>query len=118
MKSRPEVYSQRSNPAFEAALESRTAAREAGFFLPYLESGMRVLDVGCGPGSITLGLAEVVAPGHVDGFDLQPAMVDRARTLASERGVENVTFRSPTSTSSHFRLRPSTRSSPTPCSCS
>ena len=36
---------------------------------------MRVLDLGCGPGSITLGLAETVAPGEVVGVDLQPAQV-------------------------------------------
>src|SRR5260370_19490073 len=53
---------------------------------------MRVMDVGCGPGTITVGLAEVVAPGRVDGFDLQPALVKRARAIASERRVQNVSF--------------------------
>ena len=53
---------------------------------------MRLLDVGCGPGSITLGLAEAVAPGEVVGVDLQPAQVEQARALAAERGVANVRF--------------------------
>src|SRR5258708_39984604 len=53
---------------------------------------MRVMDVGCGPGTITVGMAEVVAPGRVDGFDLQPALVKRARAIASERRVQNVNF--------------------------
>ncbi len=35
----------------------RSAESSAAFFLPHLKSGMRLLDVGCGPGSITLGLA-------------------------------------------------------------
>jgi len=40
-----------------------------------------LLDAGCSPGSITVGLAEAVAPGDVVGLDLHPARVarDRAR---------------------------------------
>jgi SAM-dependent methyltransferase len=53
---------------------------------------MRLLDVGSGPGSITLGMAEVVAPAEVVGVDLQPAQVERARALATERGVANARF--------------------------
>ena len=87
-----EVYSMPDNPVYEAGLATRTAAREAAFFLPHLRPGMQVLDVGSGPGSITLGLAEVVAPGEVVGIDMQPSQVERARALAAERGVPNVRF--------------------------
>jgi SAM-dependent methyltransferase len=87
-----EVYSQRANAAFEAVLAARTASREVTFFLSHLRSGMRVLDVGCGPGSITRGLADVVAPAEVVGVDLQPAQVEQARALAAERQVTNVRF--------------------------
>jgi len=59
-----ESYSQSGNPVFEEIMARRTAAKEAAFLLPYLRPGMRVLDVGCGPGSITLGLAEAIAPGE------------------------------------------------------
>jgi SAM-dependent methyltransferase len=86
------VYSQRENPAIEAWFATRTASREGAFFLPYLHPGMQVLDVGCGPGSITLGLAEVVAPGEAVGIDLQPTQIEQARALAVERGVDNVRF--------------------------
>src|SRR5215471_16250915 len=92
--SRPagEVYTQRDCPAFEAFMAARTASQEAAFFLPHLRPGMRVLDAGCGPGSITLGLAQAVHPGEVIGIDLQVAKVERARELAATRRIRNVRF--------------------------
>lgn len=87
-----EFYSQQSNPAFETELAARTATRDAGFLLPFLRPGMQLLDVGCGPGSITLDFAERVAPGQVVGIDIQSAMVERARALAATRLVANVRF--------------------------
>jgi SAM-dependent methyltransferase len=87
-----ESYSQNANPDFEAELALRTAAKEGAFFLPYLRAGMRLLDLGCGPGSITLGLAEKVAPGEVVGVDLQPSQVAQAQELSAARGVKNVRF--------------------------
>jgi SAM-dependent methyltransferase len=53
---------------------------------------MRLLDVGCGPGTITLGLAEVVAPGEVVGLDQRSEVLEQARTTAAQRGVANVRF--------------------------
>src|SRR3712207_6480462 len=75
-----------------AFLTVRTAEREAAFFLPYLRTGMRVLDVGCGPGTITVGLAAAVAPGEVVGIDREDRPLDQARALAAERGVVNARF--------------------------
>lgn len=70
----------------------RTAEREAAFFLPLLKSGMSLLDAGCGPGTITVGLAERVALGRVVGFDIGEPEVEQATALASERGISNATF--------------------------
>jgi SAM-dependent methyltransferase len=81
-----------AHPAMHGWHESRTAAGEATFFLPYLRPGMRLLDLGCGPGTITVDLAEVVAPGAVIGVELDPGRVEQARARAAERGLANVTI--------------------------
>ena len=59
-----------------AILSRRTADSHAGFLLPHLRPGMSLLDIGCGPGSITLGLASVVSPGQTTGVDLHPGLPD------------------------------------------
>jgi len=64
----------------------RTVANSAGYLAPQLRPGMRVLDVGCGPGTITLDLARHVAPGAVVGLDPAPAAVEAASAaLAATR---------------------------------
>jgi SAM-dependent methyltransferase len=50
-----------------------------------------VLDVACGPGLVVCAFAPVVA--HATGIDVTPAMLDRARAVAAERGATNVTWR-------------------------
>jgi len=70
----------------------RTAEQDAAFLLPRLRPGMRLLDVGCGPGSITLGLARAIAPGEAVGLDVVPEVLELARGLARQQGVENVRF--------------------------
>ena len=92
MASELEVYTQQANPAFEAELATRTAARDASFFTRYLRPGMRVLDVGCGPGTITLGLAQIVAPGEVIGIDNQASLIEQASSLPAARGQTNLRF--------------------------
>jgi 2-polyprenyl-3-methyl-5-hydroxy-6-metoxy-1,4-benzoquinol methylase len=70
----------------------RTAENSAAYLLPHLQAGMTVLDLGCGPGTVTCDLATRVAPGEVLGIDLSAAVIDEARSTAAERGVTNVTF--------------------------
>ncbi len=70
----------------------RRAASHARFFLPHLHAGMSLLDAGCGPGSITLDLAEVVSPGRVVGIDIEPLQIERAKALAAERKVSHTQF--------------------------
>ncbi|TDD92695.1 methyltransferase domain-containing protein [Saccharopolyspora karakumensis] len=70
----------------------RTAENSAAYLLGDLRPGIQVLDVGCGPGTITLDFAERVAPGQVLGVDNveEPLVISRA--AAAERGVDNVRF--------------------------
>lgn len=64
-----------------------------GFFAtPLLSPGQSVLDVGCGPGTITAGIAEQVFPGEVTAVDLSPVQTERARRLAQGREIVNIHF--------------------------
>ncbi|MBV2355499.1 class I SAM-dependent methyltransferase [Streptomyces sp. J2-1] len=70
----------------------RTAANSAAHLLGVLRPHMRVLDVGCGPGTITADLAERVPDGHVTAVDHAPGILDRARATVAARGLTNVDF--------------------------
>jgi SAM-dependent methyltransferase len=70
----------------------RTAENSAGFLLPHLSIGDSLLDIGCGPGTVTLDLARAVAPGRVIGIDLAETVIDDARALARESMVPDLSF--------------------------
>ncbi|WP_329377363.1 methyltransferase domain-containing protein [Streptomyces sp. NBC_01351] len=71
----------------------RTAENSAAYLIGELRPGMSVLDVGCGPGTITADLAELVAPGgRVTAVDAAEDVVEQARAYAAERGVTGVEF--------------------------
>ena len=53
---------------------------------------MRLLDVGCGPGSITLGLAEHLPLGEVIGVDLSRETLAQATREAEARGIRNLRY--------------------------
>src|SRR4051812_18183803 len=69
----------------------RTAENSAAYLLPHLRSGMRLLDVGCGPGTITADLAAIVAPGEVVALDNAAGVLDTARSTMADRDATNVT---------------------------
>ena len=68
----------------------RTVENSAAFVLGDLEPGQRVVDVGCGPGTITAGLARIVAPGATLGVDRDAGVVAEAASAHSER--QNLRF--------------------------
>src|SRR5271157_2529033 len=57
----------------------RTAENSAAYLLASLRPGLELLDVGCGPGTITLDLARRLAPGHVVGVDSAPEVIALAQ---------------------------------------
>jgi ubiquinone/menaquinone biosynthesis C-methylase UbiE len=67
----------------------RTAENSAAFVLSYLREGMSLLDVGCGPGTITADLARRIPGGSVIGIDLPLDVVDTAQR---ELGAANLRF--------------------------
>jgi ubiquinone/menaquinone biosynthesis C-methylase UbiE len=87
-----DVYTHGHHESVVRAHAARTAENSAAFLVPYLTPGLAVLDVGCGPGSITCDFARLVEPGHVTGLDRSEDIVAQARALAEERGVDNVSF--------------------------
>jgi SAM-dependent methyltransferase len=68
------------------------SSNSSTFFVPYLERGMRVLDCGCGAGSMTLELATRVAPGEVVGLDLESRVLEQAHASAVAQGIDSVRF--------------------------
>jgi SAM-dependent methyltransferase len=70
----------------------RTAENSAAYLLPHLSSGATVLDIGCGPGTITADLASLVTPGRVTALELTDAALSLARAEIERRGLTTVDF--------------------------
>jgi len=70
----------------------RTAENSAAHLLPHLKSGDTLLDIGCGPGTITGDLAALVTPGRVTALEVTEPALDLARAEIARRGVESVDF--------------------------
>jgi SAM-dependent methyltransferase len=87
-----EIYTHGYGEAGRRFMHQRTAVVDAAFLLPHLRPGMRLLDFGCGPGSITVGLAHQLMPGEVVGVDLAPVQIAASRALAAEEGTTNARF--------------------------
>jgi len=81
---RAPAYTHGHHPAVLRSHEWRTAENSAAYLLPYLRAGDHLLDVGCGPGTITADLAERVAPGRVIGLDQAVGVLTQARAVAAE----------------------------------
>jgi 2-polyprenyl-3-methyl-5-hydroxy-6-metoxy-1,4-benzoquinol methylase len=88
----PDVYTHGHHDAVLRSHRSRTAENSAGYLLPHLVNGRRLLDVGCGPGTLTVDLARRVAPGEVVGIDVVESVVTEASGYAEEAAVANVQF--------------------------
>jgi ubiquinone/menaquinone biosynthesis C-methylase UbiE len=92
MSERTETYTHGHHESVLRSHRWRTAANSAAYLLPHLGPGLDLLDVGCGPGTITLDLARAVAPGLVVGVDAAEGPLAAARAEAAEAGIETVTY--------------------------
>lgn len=73
-------------------MAQRSLDSHGGFFASYIEPSHVVLDAGCGPGSISLGLAAAASSGRVHGVDFGESQVSAARANAEAAGIANVEF--------------------------
>ena len=87
-----DVYSHGHHDSVLRSHRWRTADNSAAYLLPLLRSTDRVLDVGVGPGTITIDLASRVTGGSVVGIDNAPAAIAATRALADRQGVSNLTL--------------------------
>lgn len=94
MAARRETYLHGHHRSVLSAHSARTADDAAAFLLPHLEPGMKVLDVGCGPGTITIGLAATVGEsGSVLGIDVSEGLREEWDKHLRENGASNLEFR-------------------------
>jgi ubiquinone/menaquinone biosynthesis C-methylase UbiE len=92
MSPRSETYLHGHHESVLRSHRWRTAENSAGYLLGRLEAGMRLLDVGCGPGTITVDLAALVPGGQVTGIDAAAGVLAEAWQEAERRGQANVRF--------------------------
>ena len=80
-------YTHGHSAAVLSAHSRRGAADSAAYLLAHLNAGMDLLDVGCGPASITADLAERVTPGRVVALDAASGALEAARATLRDRGL-------------------------------
>ena len=96
------TYTMGYSEEFQKLLRRRSVELNAAYLLPHLSSGMRLLDVGCGPGTISVGLANAVDPGELHGIDIEESQVIMARQAAEDGGHQNARFQTGSATSLPF----------------
>ena len=88
-----EKYTHGHHRSVTRAHSIRRASDSASFVLPRLKSPIRLLDFGCGPGTITIDLAEHLLPnGSVVGIDNSSTVIDQARVRLDQKGTQNISF--------------------------
>ncbi|HSR21945.1 MAG TPA: methyltransferase domain-containing protein, partial [Candidatus Eisenbacteria bacterium] len=92
MPRRETIYTHGHHDSVLRSHRWRTAENSAGYLLPHLAPGTSLLDIGCGPGTITVDLAARVEPGTVVGVDADAGVIAQAAAEARRAGV-HVEFR-------------------------
>jgi len=70
----------------------RTASSHAAFLLPHLRESSRLLDCGCGPGSMSCDFARILSSGYVTGIDCEQSQIELAHNRARNQHLTNVSF--------------------------
>ena len=73
-------------------IENRTVENSCGFIKDIIPQSSSILDIGCGPGSITRGFAKLAPKAHVIGVDISEAQVQLATELSESHQLKNLTF--------------------------
>jgi ubiquinone/menaquinone biosynthesis C-methylase UbiE len=60
--------------------------------IPYIKPSLKILDVGCGPGTISVDLASRVPQGFVYAIDPSAEVIEKAKKHAEEKGITNIRF--------------------------
>src|SRR2546429_784536 len=92
MSARDAVYTHGHHESVLRSHRWRTAENSAAYLLAHLRPGMALLDVGCGPGTITVDLAARIAPGRVTAVEVSADALELARAEAERRGRSNIEF--------------------------
>jgi SAM-dependent methyltransferase len=79
-------------PECRGIMTARTLANSHPSLLRFLELGTSVLDVGCGPGTLTVEIARRVDPGAVVGMDINPEMIRAAEEASTPGTIPNLVF--------------------------
>lgn len=87
------TYVQGHDESTLASHRSRTASNQASYLLPHIKPFHKILDIGCGPGTITCDFANLVPDGSVIGIDASSEVITSAQAEAESRNLKNVTYR-------------------------
>ena len=87
-----EVYSPGYNKEILSSFSKRSVNKEAAFFMPHIQKGSIILDCGCGPGTITIGMAMQKGIRKVIGIDISENQINSCRQRARQMKCTNVEF--------------------------
>ncbi|KAF2170862.1 hypothetical protein M409DRAFT_63900 [Zasmidium cellare ATCC 36951] len=96
------AYMQGHGESVLASHRTRSAEKQADYLLPKITATSRILDVGCGPGTITCDFARIASQGQVFGVDYSEAALGSAQNEARDRSITNITFQTGTAHSLPF----------------